>query len=74
MKTILRNNLKAKLNLINNSDRYNLTEKQKEESYIDFIAYLKLYVKKFTIDEFIKELIKETEVEEYILNKEVSVK
>lgn len=72
MKTILRNNLKAKLNLINNADKYKLTETQIEETYIDFISYLKVYIKKFTIDEFIKELIKDTEFEKYILkNKEV---
>lgn len=60
MINILKNNIKDKLNVIENANKYKLTEEQEEEMNINFIAYVKLYIKKVGIDVFLKETLGNT--------------
>lgn len=63
MSSILKNNIKNKLNIIENSKKYKLTEKQEEEFNINFIAYVKLYIKKYGKDEFLKQTLQNSRYE-----------
>lgn len=57
MLNILKNNIKSKLNVIENPGRYKLTEEQEKEVNINFIAYVKLYIQKAGKDEFLKKTL-----------------
>ncbi len=54
---ILKNNIKEKLNLIENKKLYKLTEEQEKDLHITFIAYVRLYVTKVGKDEFLKTIL-----------------
>ena len=54
---ILKNNIKEKLNLIENKKLYKLTEEQEKDLHITLTAHVRLYVTKVGKDEFLKTIL-----------------
>lgn len=66
MVIILKRHLQEKLDLIKNQVEYRLLDSEIEEAYINFIAYLRVYISKEGKDMFIRKLVEKTEFEEYV--------
>jgi len=66
MVIILKRNLQEKSDLIKNQVEYRLLDSEIEEAYINFIAYLRVYISKEGKDLFIRKLVEKSEFEDYV--------
>lgn len=68
MVIILKRNIQKNFDLIQNRIEYNLSDDALKTAYIDFLAYIRLYVKTEGKDTFIKSIVSNTEFEDYVKN------